>query len=59
MNEALRTLRKLRLSGLARSLEIRLQEAAGHGLRSISLPVAGFPSRRCEPKHPDRAKVVC
>ena len=33
MNEALRrTLRQLRLSGLLESLEIRLQEAAGHGL---------------------------
>ena len=33
MNEALRkTLKKLRLSGLLESLEIRLQEAAGHGL---------------------------
>ncbi len=33
MNESLLTaLRKLRLSGLAQSLEIRLQEAAGHGL---------------------------
>lgn len=36
MNEALRTtLRKLRLSGLAQSLEIRLQEAAGHGLNHL------------------------
>jgi DNA replication protein DnaC len=33
MNEALRTtLTKLRLSGLAQSLEVRLQEAAGNGL---------------------------
>ena len=33
MNESLQTaLRKLRLSGLAQSLEIRLQEAAGHNL---------------------------
>ncbi len=33
MNESLRTaLKKLRLSGLAQSLEVRLQEAAGHGL---------------------------
>jgi DNA replication protein DnaC len=33
MNEALQTvLRKLRLSGLAQSLEVRLQEAAGHSL---------------------------
>jgi len=33
MNESLRkTLRQLRLSGLLESLEIRLQEAAGHGL---------------------------
>ena len=33
MNEALRTaLKKLRLSGLAASLEVRLQEAAGNGL---------------------------
>ena len=33
MNDALRkTLRQLRLSGLLESLEIRLQEAAGHGL---------------------------
>ena len=32
MNEALRsTLKKLRLSGLAESLEVRLQEAASHG----------------------------
>jgi len=33
MNEALRTaLKQLRLSGMAQSLEVRLQEAAGHGL---------------------------
>jgi DNA replication protein DnaC len=33
MNEALRSaLKKLRLSGLLESLEVRLQEAAGHGL---------------------------
>jgi DNA replication protein DnaC len=33
MNETLRTtLRKLRLSGLAQSLDVRLQEAAGHSL---------------------------
>jgi DNA replication protein DnaC len=33
MNEALRkTLKQLRLSGLLESLELRLQEAAGHGL---------------------------
>jgi hypothetical protein len=33
VNESLQTtLRKLRLSGLAQSLEIRLQEAAGHNL---------------------------
>lgn len=33
INEALRkTLKQLRLSGLLESLEIRLQEAAGHGL---------------------------
>jgi len=33
MNESLRTtLRQLRLSGLAESLEVRLQEAASHGL---------------------------
>lgn len=33
MNEALRTaLKQLRLSGLLASLEVRLQEAAGHGL---------------------------
>ena len=33
MNESLQTtLRKLRLSGLAQSLEVRLQEAAGHNL---------------------------
>jgi DNA replication protein DnaC len=33
MNEALRSsLRKLRLSGLLEGLEVRLQEAAGHGL---------------------------
>ena len=31
MNERLRTmLKKLRLSGLAETLEVRLQEAAGH-----------------------------
>jgi DNA replication protein DnaC len=36
MNDALRiTLKKLRLSGLLESLEIRLQEAAGHGLSHI------------------------
>lgn len=36
MNEALRTtLRKLRLSGLAASLDIRLQEAAGHSLSHL------------------------
>src|SRR6476660_2250736 len=33
MNDALRmTLKKLRLSGLLESLEVRLHEAAGHGL---------------------------
>ena len=33
MNDALRsTLKRLRLSGLLESLEVRLQEAAGHGL---------------------------
>ena len=33
MNEAMQTaLRKLRLSGLAQSLDVRLQEAAGNGL---------------------------
>ena len=33
MNESLlTTLRKLRLSGLAQSLDVRLQEAAGHNL---------------------------
>lgn len=33
MNETLQTaLKKLRLSGLAQSLDVRLQEAAGHGL---------------------------
>src|SRR4051794_35463911 len=33
MNDALRSaLKKLRLSGLLASLEVRLQEAAGHGL---------------------------
>src|SRR4029077_4760263 len=33
MNDALRSaLKKLRLSGLLESLEVRLQEAAGHGL---------------------------
>jgi DNA replication protein DnaC len=33
MNETLQSaLRKLRLSGLAQSLDVRLQEAAGHGL---------------------------
>ena len=33
MNEALRkTLKQLRLSGLLESLEVRLQEAVGHGL---------------------------
>src|SRR3954468_23437026 len=36
MNDALRiALKKLRLSGLLESLEIRLQEAAGHGLSHI------------------------
>jgi DNA replication protein DnaC len=36
MNEALRkTLKQLRLSGLLESLEIRLQEAAGHGLSHL------------------------
>ena len=36
MNEALRTtLRKLRLSGLAESLDIRLQEAAGNSLNHL------------------------
>ena len=33
MNETMQTaLRKLRLSGLAQSLDVRLQEAAGNGL---------------------------
>jgi DNA replication protein DnaC len=36
MNETLRTaLKQLRLSGLAASLEVRLQEAAGHGLTHL------------------------
>jgi DNA replication protein DnaC len=36
MNETLRTaLKKLRLSGLAQTLEVRLQEAAGHGLTHL------------------------
>lgn len=36
MNESLQTtLRKLRLSGLAQSLEVRLQEAAGHSLNHM------------------------
>jgi DNA replication protein DnaC len=36
MNDALRsTLKKLRLSGLLESLEIRLMEAAGHGLSHV------------------------
>lgn len=36
MNEALRSaLKKLRLSGLAQSLDIRLQEAAGHALNHL------------------------
>lgn len=36
MNEALQTaLKKLRLSGLAQSLEIRIQEAASHGLNHL------------------------
>ena len=36
MNDALRnTLKKLRLSGLLESLEVRLQEAAGHGLSHL------------------------
>jgi len=36
MNESLQTaLRKLRLSGLAQSLDVRLQEAAGHGLNHL------------------------
>jgi DNA replication protein DnaC len=36
MNESLRTrLRQLRLSGLAQALDVRLQEAAGHGLNHL------------------------
>jgi DNA replication protein DnaC len=36
MNESLQAaLKKLRLSGLAQSLDVRLQEAAGHGLNHI------------------------
>src|SRR5947209_17917781 len=36
MNETLRSaLRKLRLSGLLESLEVRLMEAAGHGLSHV------------------------
>jgi len=36
MNETLQTaLRKLRLSGLAQSLDVRLQEAAGHSLNHV------------------------
>lgn len=36
MHESLRTrLRELRLSGLAQALEVRLQEAAGHGLSHL------------------------
>jgi DNA replication protein DnaC len=38
MNDALRSaLKKLRLSGLLESLEVRLQEAAGHGLSHAEL----------------------
>jgi DNA replication protein DnaC len=38
MNEALRTaLKQLRLSGMAQSLEVRLQEAAGNGLTHAEL----------------------
>ncbi|UCC31421.1 MAG: ATP-binding protein, partial [Phycisphaerales bacterium] len=36
MNEALQTaLRKLRLSGMAQSLDVRLQEATGNGLNHV------------------------
>ena len=36
MNDALRgTLKRLRLSGLLEGLEVRLQEAAGHGLSHV------------------------
>ena len=36
MNESLRKrLRQLRLSGLAQALDVRLQEAAGHGLNHL------------------------
>ena len=36
MNDSLRTaLKKLRLSGMAQTLEVRLQEAAGHGLTHL------------------------
>ena len=36
MNDSLRTaLKQLRLSGLLESLEVRLQEAAGHGLSHV------------------------
>ena len=36
MNDALRNaLKKLRLSGLLEGLEVRLQEAAGHGLSHV------------------------
>ena len=37
MNESLsRALKKLRLSGMTQSLEVRLQEAAGNGLMLVN-----------------------
>jgi hypothetical protein len=44
MNEVLQTtLRKLRLSGMALSLDVRLQEATGNGLNHSRVPGAGPP----------------
>ena len=53
MNDALRgALKKLRLSGLLESLEVRLQEAAGHGLSHARVPGADPPGRAGGPVGP-------
>ena len=58
MNEALRkALKQLRLSGLLESLEIRLQEAAGHGLSHAEFLELILQDERGAWRSPTRAPV--
>src|SRR5271169_6516959 len=63
MNEALRkTLKQLRLSGLLESLEVRLQEAAGHGLSHaefLELIVQDELAVRSDRQFQRRLKAAC